>query len=84
MVAPEAEERLRELAVPALEALRRAPGALWADLADVEDGFLLVSEWRSAGDADAWDAGDAARAFVRSLDPLLVGERTHRRFAATH
>jgi len=84
VVVPGGEERLRELAASALEAIREAPGALWADLAGVEDGFLLVSEWRAAGDADAWEAGEAARAFALGLDPLLVGERTKRRFAAAH
>ena len=84
VLVPGSEEHLRELAMPALDALRSAPGALWADLAGLEDGFLLVSEWRSAGDADAWDDGEASRSFVRGLDPYLVGERTRRRFGASH
>ena len=81
-VMPGSEPQLRELTDGALRALRNAPGALWADIAGTDDGFMIVAEWRSAGDADAWDEGDTARSFVRGLDPILVGERTRRRFAA--
>ncbi len=84
VVMPGTESELRELAQGTLEALRNAPGALWADLAGTDDGFMIVSEWRSAGDADAWDEGETARGFVQGLDPLLVGERTRRRFDAVH
>jgi quinol monooxygenase YgiN len=80
-VTPEAEVRVREIATTVLDALRAAPGALWAELATAADGgFLLVSEWRTAPDADAWGTGEAAANFAQELDPHLVGEYTRRRF----
>jgi quinol monooxygenase YgiN len=83
-VMPGSEDRLRDLTEGTLRALRNAPGALWADIAGTDDGFMIVAEWRSAGDVDAWDEGETARTFIQGLDALLVGERTRRRFGALH
>jgi len=65
-----------------LGAMRSAPGALWADLLAAEEGYVLLSEWRTAGDLDAFEASTVADAFARALDPVLAGERTKRRFSS--
>ena len=78
--APDADERFVARVEIHLEELRRAPGALWADLAGVRGGYLLVSEWRTAADLDAWEAGNSAQNFRGDLDVFLIGEPTRRRF----
>jgi quinol monooxygenase YgiN len=63
--------------------MRAAAGNLWADLARAGDdapSFLVLSEWRTAADADAWDAAGSPE----DLDPLLRGDVTRRRFVSEH
>jgi heme-degrading monooxygenase HmoA len=65
-----------------LDAIRMQPGLLWADGGRAsDDGYMLLSEWRTAGDADAWQASAAAAAWEESTDPLLAGDPSRRRFA---
>jgi quinol monooxygenase YgiN len=78
--APDADERFAARVEVHLEGLRRAAGALWADLAGVRGGYLLLSEWRTPADLDAWEAGEAAQNFWGDLDVYLIGEPTRRRF----
>lgn len=83
-VAHDAEERFRNLIEAALARMRSAGGVLWADAAkafDDEPSYIVVSEWRSTADLDAWDESDAAGAFRADVDVLLRGEVLHRRFA---
>lgn len=65
-----------------LEALRRAPGALWAELTGLPGGYIILSEWRTGADLDAWEGAATAQAFSRDVDVLLVSEPTDRRFEA--
>ena len=67
------------LAAAMVDRARSAPGLLWADLsraADDAPSFLLLCEWRTEADADAFAASSDLEAF----DPLLRGEITSRRF----
>ena len=68
-----------------LSALRKAPGALWAELSRAVDGdqtYLLIAEWRTEADADAWAASGPAVEFMRAVDVLLGAEITRRRFVS--
>lgn len=62
--------------------MREQPGLLWADAAratDDDPSFILLSEWRTAPDADRWD-DDAGLAFADRVNAQLRGEVTRRRF----
>jgi quinol monooxygenase YgiN len=93
-VDPSHISRFEALAQSRVDELRAAAGNLWADLARASDdapSFLLLSEWRSEGDAEAAGAsaaGSAAGSTAGSTDGLfdavLRGEVTRRRFAANH
>jgi quinol monooxygenase YgiN len=64
-----------------LQAIRIQPGLLWADGGRATgDGYVLLSEWRTPGDADAWQGSAAALAWEESTDPLLAGDPSRRRF----
>jgi quinol monooxygenase YgiN len=64
-----------------LQAIRIRPGLLWADGGRATgDGYVLLSEWRTPGDADAWQGSAAALAWEESTDPLLAGDPSRRRF----
>src|SRR5688500_6168326 len=68
-----------------VDAMRAAPGNLWADVSsavDDEPSCLVLSEWRTPADASAWAAGETAGSFLTSVDPLLRGEPTVRTFSA--
>jgi quinol monooxygenase YgiN len=68
-----------DLAAAVVERARSSPGLLWADLsraADDPPSVLLLCEWRTEADADAFAASSDLEAF----DPLLRGEITSRRF----
>ena len=83
-VDPDSEDRFRD-AVDAHLALLRSGGALWADAARAFDdppSYIVVSEWRTAADLDAWEQGGRAREFRDGCDALLRGEVTRRRFSA--
>jgi heme-degrading monooxygenase HmoA len=65
-----------------LRAVREQDGALWADGGSGDaDGYLVVSEWRTAEALDAWQGADALRGWDDAADPLLVGDVSRRRFA---
>lgn len=84
-VAPGAEQAFEELAGRYAAAVRGAPGLLWCDLAragDDDPSFLVLSEWRTPADADAWEDGDTARAFADEIDVHLRGDPTRRRFSS--
>jgi quinol monooxygenase YgiN len=68
-----------------LSRMRAAPGGLWADCArafDDDPSFLLVSEWRSEADAEAWGASPDATGFERDSDAMRRADVTRRRFSA--
>jgi quinol monooxygenase YgiN len=66
-----------------LTQVRAAPGVLWADASkafDDEPSYLVLSEWRTEADLEAWEAGTEALAFLEQVDVHLRGEPTRRRF----
>lgn len=66
--------------------MREQPGLLWADAAratDDDPSFVVLAEWRTAADADAWEGGPEATAIGERLDPHLRGEVTRRRFTSS-
>lgn len=68
-----------------LEKMRSAPGALWADCArafDDEPSYLLLSEWRTGADLEAWQASGVPAGFGGSADVTLRGEATRRSFVS--
>jgi heme-degrading monooxygenase HmoA len=74
------------LAAQMLAVLRSAPGALWAEAArttEGDPGYLVVSEWRTPADADAWASSDEAGRFDQGAEALLRGDVSRRRFTAT-
>jgi quinol monooxygenase YgiN len=82
-VDPAGEERFKQLVFELLERIRAAGGALWADAArafDDEPSYVLLSEWRTTADLDAWDTSEDAGVFRDRSDPHLRGEVTRRRF----
>jgi len=81
-VAVGAEAEFGSLLADLLATVRGQPGLLWADGAPADGaGFIVVSEWRTAADLDAWEGSDAAAAWDESVDPLLTADRGRRRFA---
>jgi quinol monooxygenase YgiN len=81
-VAPGRSDPLRANAAASIEAMRASEGALWAEIAEVDDGLLIVSEWRRPEDLDAWEASETALALAESRDPLLASTAGRRRFTA--
>jgi len=83
-VDPAHVETFAQLVASVLEAVRLAPGALWADAAQAADdvpSWLVLAEWRTQGDADAFLDTPEAVAFTADADVLLRGDVTRRRFA---
>ncbi|MGH2759994.1 MAG: antibiotic biosynthesis monooxygenase family protein [Actinomycetota bacterium] len=83
-VDPKQTERFETLVNELLAIMRTAPGALWADAGrafDDEPSYLLLSEWRTDADLDAWLASDTPRGFGDAVDAALRGDITRRRFA---
>ncbi len=83
-VAPESADAFGEIVAVMLEAMRAAPGALWADAAraaDDDPSWIVLSEWRTEADLAAWEVGGGATAFAQTSDALLRGDVTRRRFA---
>lgn len=81
---PVRAEEFDRLADELLGAMRAAPGVLWADAArafDDEPSRVLLSEWRTQADVDAWEGGREARSFAEASEVLLRGEVTRRRFS---
>jgi heme-degrading monooxygenase HmoA len=85
-VAPDAEERFLEFVDVLLSRMRTAGGLLWTDAArafDDEPSYIVLSEWRSAADLDAWEEGEDARALRDRSDVLLRGGVMRRRFTSS-
>jgi quinol monooxygenase YgiN len=83
VVPASARESFQPLLSELLAAMRSQSGLLWADGGRTEDddGYVLLSEWRTQGDLDAWQDTPAMRAWEESTDPLLAGDATRRRFS---
>ncbi len=84
-VDPNQTERFEALVEELLTKMRSAPGALWADCArafDDEPSYLLLSEWRTDADFEAWRAGDGPLRFAEAVDIALRGEATKRSFVS--
>ncbi len=84
-VDPASEASFKELVDEHLARIRSAGGALWADAAkafDDEPSYVLLSEWRSAGDLDSWEANAEVRVFNERSDGYLRGEVTRRRYVS--
>lgn len=82
---PARTQDFERLVADLLAGMRSAPGALWADVArtaDDDPAYLLIAEWRTAPDADAWGTSVTASAFTRTVDALLTGEITRRSFVS--
>ncbi len=62
--------------------MRSADGALWAEVTEVEDGFLVLSEWRSEADLEGWQGSAGAEALAQARDALMAEAPTLRRFTA--
>lgn len=78
-VDPSGLAAFEELAAQRVARMREAAGNLWADLsraADDQPSFLLLGEWRSGADADAWHAAEPLDPF----DAVLRADVTVRRF----
>jgi quinol monooxygenase YgiN len=83
-VAPESADAFGNLLAVMLEAMRSAPGALWADCAratDDDPSWIVLSEWRTEADLDAWETGGGSKEFAQASDALLRGDVTRRRFS---
>lgn len=68
-----------------IAAMREQPGLLWADGAralDDDPSYIVLSEWRTAGDVDAWEESETARALTDRFDVFLRGDVTRRRFGS--
>lgn len=84
-VHPAQVDAFRRWAAEVVADLRRQPGNLWADAARASDddpSFVVLSEWRTAGDADAWEASDAFAGHRDAVDALVREDPTRRRFAS--
>jgi quinol monooxygenase YgiN len=80
-VAVESRGEFEELLAEILATMREQPGLLWADAGrGVDDGFLMISEWRTADDCRSWRGTDAAARWDAATDPLLAGDASRRLF----
>jgi heme-degrading monooxygenase HmoA len=81
-VSTEAAAEFEALLSGHLGLLRTQPGLLWAEGARASDegNYVLLTEWRTAADLDAWEASTAAGAFGESVDHHLAGDVSRRRF----
>lgn len=69
-----------------LDDIRKAPGVLWADATkafDDEPSYIVLSEWRTDADFEAWEAAAPAKTFRDDVDIHLRDEPTRRRFTST-
>ena len=84
-VAPDRIEDFERAVVDLLVAMRTSPGALWAEglrAPDSSGGYVVLAEWRTDADVDAWGSSERAAAFADSVDVLLGAEVTRRRFVS--
>jgi heme-degrading monooxygenase HmoA len=68
-----------------LDAMRAAPGLLWADATkafDDDPSYVVLSEWRTDADLDAWESSGAATTFGDGVDVHLRDDPTSRRFTS--
>ena len=82
-VEPASETHFKQLVDEHLARIRSAGGALWADAAkamDDEPSYILLSEWRTSADLDAWETTNEAQDLRDRSDGYLRGEVTRRRF----
>lgn len=66
-----------------LAEMRHRPGSLWADAAralDDDPSYLVVSEWRTQADLDAWETSGEASAYRDRGEALVRATPTRRRF----
>ncbi len=85
-VDPSKQEAFQQLAEGLVSSMRNAPGCLWSDAANAADddpSVIVLAEWRTEADADAWDASSEVADFAINADPLLRGDPTRRRFRST-
>ena len=78
---PAFEELLEAL----VSAAREAPGVLWADAFRAFDdapSYVVMSEWRTEADLDAFEGAEAAASFDEEADPLRRADPTRRRLRA--
>lgn len=82
-VDPQRTQEFVALVDKLLEEMRSAPGVLWADATkafDDEPSYILLGEWRTDADLEAWNGDPSAKAFRDDVDVNLRGEPTRRRF----
>ncbi len=83
---PDSVEAFEELVRGVLEAMRSAGGCLWADGAKAfedEPSYVVLSEWRTGADLDAWEASNEVVGFQEKIDVHLRGDATRRRFTGS-
>jgi quinol monooxygenase YgiN len=83
--APGKAVELLEVLSKVTVAMRTSPGVLWAEAAQVDgDGsILLLSEWRTAADLEAYASGSEARELDEEADPLRQADPTRRAFQSS-
>lgn len=80
---PSASDDFEALLDDVLVELRRQPGLLWADAAaafDDRPSYVLLCEWRTAADLDAWEESASFRDYSERGDAYLREAPTRRRF----
>lgn len=81
-VDPSSTEAFEGLVNRLLRRAREAPGILWADAAKAfedEPSYLVLSEWRTEADLDAWEATDDVGELRNDVELLLREDVTRRR-----
>ena len=66
-----------------LDATRAQPGVLWTDAAEAFDdapSFLVLSEWLTEGDLEAWESSEGYGTLTERADPWLRESPMRRRF----
>ena len=83
LAAPGDAGSLRSLALRAVGAMRES-GALWAEVAEGEDGLVVLSEWSGASDLERWERSEGAEDFVDQADVVVrLGEEARAPAVAT-
>lgn len=82
-VQPGHERDFRSALEQHLDRMREADGVLWADAGETLDdgpGYLVLSEWRTAADLEAWERSGHRERFAEQTDPWVREAATARRF----
>ncbi len=82
-VDPSKSDEFESLVADLLVEMRSAEGILWADVAqafDDEPSYVLLGEWRTEADLEAWMATGNSSGFEEVVVALLRGETTRRRY----